>query len=106
MTRLVRSIWRAQMKGLMSRGAVKRGPSLLAGLLLCGNVVTRSMSLTRGAMGRCPDIIVVERWLIMESVGVSRSGGIVSMKRSSERCFACLVLAPLVADPSDRCVTK
>jgi DNA invertase Pin-like site-specific DNA recombinase len=26
----------AQMKGLMNRGAVKRGPSLLAGLLLCG----------------------------------------------------------------------
>jgi hypothetical protein len=33
MTRLVRSIWRAQMKELMSRGAVKRGPRLLAGLL-------------------------------------------------------------------------
>jgi hypothetical protein len=106
MTRLVRSIWRAQMKELMSRGAVKRGPRLLAGLLLRGKCRRKIHVAYSGSHGQVPDMIVVERWLIMESVGVSRSGGIVSMKRSSERCFACLVLAPLVADPSDRCVTK
>jgi hypothetical protein len=44
----------AQMKGLMSRGAVKRGPSLLAGLLLCGKCGRKIHVAYSGSHGQVP----------------------------------------------------
>jgi DNA invertase Pin-like site-specific DNA recombinase len=44
----------AQMKGLMSRGAVKRGPSLLAGLLLCGKCGRKIHVAYSGSRGQVP----------------------------------------------------
>lgn len=44
----------AQMKGVMNRGAVKRGPSLLSGLLLCGKCGRRIYVGYSGSKGRVP----------------------------------------------------
>jgi len=44
----------AQMKGLMNRGAVKRGPSLLAGLLLCGKCGRKIHVAYSGSRGQVP----------------------------------------------------
>lgn len=44
----------AQMKGLMNRGAVKRGPSLLAGLLLCGKCGRKIHVAYSGTHGQVP----------------------------------------------------
>ena len=44
----------AQMEGLMNRGAVKRGPSLLAGLLLCGKCGRKIHVAYSGSRGQVP----------------------------------------------------
>jgi len=44
----------AQMKGLMNRGAVKRGPSLMAGLLLCGKCGRKIHVAYSGSRGQVP----------------------------------------------------
>lgn len=44
----------AQMKGLMNRGSVKRGPSLLAGLLLCGKCGRKIHVGYSGSHGQVP----------------------------------------------------
>jgi Recombinase zinc beta ribbon domain len=106
MTRLVRSIWRAQMKELMSRGAVKRGPSLLAGLLLCDKCRRKIHVAYSGSHGQVPRYDCREALVNHGECGCISFGGHRVDEAIEREVLRVLSPGATRRGPSDRCVTR
>ena len=79
----------ANCKGLMARGAVRRGDALLAGLLRCGHCGRRLHVSYSGTDGYCVRYSCQGAHLNHGSAVVSRSAAFVWTRRLPKRCCGC-----------------